>query len=553
MVDVITKNEAEEFEDGELPEDGEICDDEDEEQINTQVSKQSPLPHSSTSEATVSSSGSQRENRERERGDREREREKERDRERERNGRDRRNRRSDEQVHRDLDPFGPGKEEMDYEGNDNGTGGYGNQSAAGPEEYNDVDYRVNRRRRHSPMAASSSSADSPPHYSQYPAKRPAPHHNSYYNSRPASYRGGLGGAGAHPSTRYPPQTTPRFNTEKQICKFFREGYCRDGDRCCYSHNTEDSLRRPILCNFYANSYCKKGLQCLMLHGEYPCKSFNQNNGVCDNLEQCKYSHLPLTEYTRPLYEASLSEDHPLSHPPYRPLPPPPPNPAAMAPMPSRRKVLLPGGPANLQASPPSAIHAAIPQSINGGQLPPPSIVVPTKYPTTGFFNSGLPPVRNIEPPRPVISEILQPQPMPVQPKPQQAFNIEDMLNKLASGSSLTEDDSPASPPPLFPPVSSTSSISILPTSSFSTSNRLVTWRLIKCIRPAAYSGVENIELLASNDPRKARALSAQFDAFSNRLCSSNSNSSAGGDPRLPQSLMKKIDENVTSSWMPQMS
>jgi hypothetical protein len=80
---------------------------------------------------------------------------------------------------------------------------------------------------------------------------------------------------------YPPPTRrgPIKNrwTENTICKFFREGFCREGDNCVYSHNAQDSHRRPELCRFYAQGYCKRGLACPNLHGEYPCKvSFNLN-------------------------------------------------------------------------------------------------------------------------------------------------------------------------------------------------------------------------------------------------------------------------------------
>lgn len=57
-------------------------------------------------------------------------------------------------------------------------------------------------------------------------------------------------------------------TEKTICKFFREGFCREGESCVYSHNAEDSHRRPELCRFYAQGYCKRGLACPNLHGKH---------------------------------------------------------------------------------------------------------------------------------------------------------------------------------------------------------------------------------------------------------------------------------------------
>lgn len=87
--------------------------------------------------------------------------------------------------------------------------------------------------------------------------------------------------------------------EKTICKFFREGFCRDGDECAFSHNAADSHRKPELCKFYQHGFCKKGLSCLHLHGEYPCKAFHK--GECSK-EQCQYSHLPLNDFTQPIFD-----------------------------------------------------------------------------------------------------------------------------------------------------------------------------------------------------------------------------------------------------------
>jgi hypothetical protein len=108
-------------------------------------------------------------------------------------------------------------------------------------------------------------------------------------------------------------------TERTICKFFREGFCREGETCIYSHNAADSNRRPELCRFYAQGYCKRGLACKFisngvltyinfailgpnLHGEYPCKAFHK--GECSK-EQCQFSHQSLNEYTTPIFEQVL--------------------------------------------------------------------------------------------------------------------------------------------------------------------------------------------------------------------------------------------------------
>ena len=61
------------------------------------------------------------------------------------------------------------------------------------------------------------------------------------------------------------------DTAHVICKFYREGYCRDADHCAFSHLAEDSLRRPELCKFYQNGFCKKvggGLLTLLLELDF---------------------------------------------------------------------------------------------------------------------------------------------------------------------------------------------------------------------------------------------------------------------------------------------
>uniref|UniRef100_A0A914LKW2 C3H1-type domain-containing protein n=3 Tax=Meloidogyne TaxID=189290 RepID=A0A914LKW2_MELIC len=90
-----------------------------------------------------------------------------------------------------------------------------------------------------------------------------------------------------------------------ICKFFREGFCRDGDQCTFSHLTGDSHRRPELCRYYQQGYCKKGLFCQLMHGEWPCKAFHK--GECSK-EQCSFSHEPLDDVSRPIMDKILEEE-----------------------------------------------------------------------------------------------------------------------------------------------------------------------------------------------------------------------------------------------------
>ena len=104
------------------------------------------------------------------------------------------------------------------------------------------------------------------------------------------------------ASRRAPIRAPRY-TANTICKFFRQGYCRDGENCGYSHAAADSHRRPELCRFYERGYCKRGLACPCLHGEFPCKAYNK--GDCSK-DQCQFSHSPLDDYTRPMFEQVCS-------------------------------------------------------------------------------------------------------------------------------------------------------------------------------------------------------------------------------------------------------
>lgn len=562
------KENKEDFEDGEIPEDGEICDDED-----PMMKSTSPLPPQQIPTAHVTAPAVREPRRRFEQASPPRERER-------------------EPRERDPDPFGSHNEVPDgnnefYGDKDYRNNGGGATAASSEEEpFADQDYRINRRRRLSPT-----------------------HDDSEYESRSKRpFYPGRGGGGDRGGFRggFRNGGKPRFNTEHQICKFFREGYCRDGDKCSYSHQAEDSLRRPQLCNFYANSFCKKGLQCLMLHGEFPCKAFHR--GQCHN-DNCRYSHVPLTEYTRPLIEKFLTPAVPEEQDPSRQPQHPPvyrQNPVANAAaaaaaaqvMAPRRRVLLPGvsGPQPNGTSPPHAaapvIHAPVPTAAHPSQLPPPAVVVPTIQRNGpgpggyaqqgGYFNAapsrpeqvqGLPPPRTIEPPR--LSQprqmqhlqqpglVMPPQvvshhPVKQEPEPP-AFNLEDMLNKLANSGKLKQsspkvepapiDDSPASPPPFSTNMFGMNKqrVTVIP------QHVQVIWGLVRVQRRLPYSNVDNAEKINSADPRRAKAISKQFDAFSTIIGATGT----GGvsDPRLRAKAEAdaKADKAAFASWMPRMA
>uniref|UniRef100_A0AC34RBM6 C3H1-type domain-containing protein n=2 Tax=Panagrolaimus sp. JU765 TaxID=591449 RepID=A0AC34RBM6_9BILA len=86
---------------------------------------------------------------------------------------------------------------------------------------------------------------------------------------------------------------------KVLCRFYREGFCKHGTLCHYSHSPAVSSRQPILCSFYANGNCFKREKCNLLHAEYPCIDFHR--GLC-RASFCRYSHLPLNDYTQEIFD-----------------------------------------------------------------------------------------------------------------------------------------------------------------------------------------------------------------------------------------------------------
>ncbi|VDK46001.1 unnamed protein product [Anisakis simplex] len=170
--------------------------------------------------------------------------------------------------------------------------------------------------------------------------------------------------------------------DRQICKFFREGYCRDGENCSYSHDAADSGRKPELCKFYQQGFCKKGLQCPLLHGEYPCKAFHK--GECSK-DPCQFSHVPLNNFTQPIFDQMMKDDELASR-------------IAIPQAPLKRRVLIPGGPSpNAPPGSQSPVSSALTavatmsnstaETMLGGVVPPPSVVVPTL--STNAVSAGI--------------------------------------------------------------------------------------------------------------------------------------------------------------------
>lgn len=94
------------------------------------------------------------------------------------------------------------------------------------------------------------------------------------------------------------------------CRFFRNGVCKNGANCTYSHNVEREKKKEI-CKFYLQDSCTKGDDCLYYHGTFPCKFHHTNNG-CYQGDKCRFSHEPLTSET---YELLLTVLDPNSRDP----------------------------------------------------------------------------------------------------------------------------------------------------------------------------------------------------------------------------------------------
>ncbi|XGW28862.1 hypothetical protein V3C99_008564 [Haemonchus contortus] len=520
MVDLMAATadfvEPEDYEDGELPEDGEICDDDEEPMRGgTEPSQSSPNQNASMIDQSVISGTSPN------------------------SAKAGRTPREASGLTEDGtkpspsswasklaaagekigDVFGYGAEDKDYRFEEEPSGDFDYRQGGG---------HVGRRRRHSP---------SQDEWDPRAPKRPY---------------GGRGFRAFRPK--------PRWATEHQICKFFREGYCRDGDNCAYSHQAEDSLRRPELCKFYQQGFCKKGLTCLLLHGEFPCKAFHK--GECSR-DPCHFSHVPLTDYTRPLFERMCQEDEMYAsrgignhHIP-----------------PMKRRVLLPQGPAGPQQVAPTAtpatptIHAQIPQQpTNGGPLAPPSVVVPTLGgavgPTPPPFPAMPPrlpyyaPAAAVSSPRfdekgPAVSTAApMSSPSAANAVPSAQFNISQMLAQIA-GDPIVDEESPASPP-MCSGSGDGAMVRQIP------EGNVVAWRLIEVDAPPAYSGISPGLSVTSQDPRMNRVISSQFDAVSSLIAAAPQaaaeSPASRTDMRFRSEERRSSEERPrASSWMPQMA
>ncbi|CAG9534842.1 unnamed protein product [Cercopithifilaria johnstoni] len=363
--------------------------------------------------------------------------------------------------------------------------------------------------------------------------------------------------------------------ERQICKFFREGYCRDGDSCSYSHDAADSGRKAELCKFYQQGFCKKGLQCPLLHGEYPCKAFHK--GECSK-DPCQFSHLPLNSFTQPIFDQMMKDDELASR-------------IAIPQGPLKRRVLLPGGPSSspgAQPTVPAIVTVTADGGITGGVIPPPAVVVPTlssgapvtiaqpqlvippplaanPTPYPAFFPHHSVPaaavvnpaslsgsIPGLAPPQPVQSAtaILQQYSASVEKRnsledeEDNSFNINKMLEQITAKVKKDNamDESPASPPMFNPDAVADENAPTIPETN------ILAWKLhpVDDI-PSPQTNIDSQILQMSltdaglrNDPRIKKALASQFDAFTNSLMNA-------APPPLPQPVQIFAQQSNTTA------
>ncbi|KAI9277796.1 hypothetical protein BY458DRAFT_488310 [Sporodiniella umbellata] len=102
------------------------------------------------------------------------------------------------------------------------------------------------------------------------------------------------------------------------CKYFEQGYCKDGDQCTFKHDTsKDPVACPLwikgmclngdlcrlkhegkrdikICQYFKSNSCSKGDSCPFSHelSAEPCRFFHLKK-TCEQGDNCPYSHEPL--------------------------------------------------------------------------------------------------------------------------------------------------------------------------------------------------------------------------------------------------------------------
>ena len=81
---------------------------------------------------------------------------------------------------------------------------------------------------------------------------------------------------------------------REVCKFFLEGRCKEGDACGFLHEGTPK-RRVEACKFFLAGRCGKGGDCLYSHDlkSTPCRRMVLD-GACRDGAACRFSHAALS-------------------------------------------------------------------------------------------------------------------------------------------------------------------------------------------------------------------------------------------------------------------
>lgn len=106
-----------------------------------------------------------------------------------------------------------------------------------------------------------------------------------------------------------PQIQTLKSCRKPVCRFFRNGLCKDGTHCKFRHVKDESRgvsvikktrpdpkekKDPRFCRFYQEGHCRDGDDCKYFHVKVSetkrCRFYEK--GRCKEEEKCKYLHIP---------------------------------------------------------------------------------------------------------------------------------------------------------------------------------------------------------------------------------------------------------------------
>ncbi|XP_069577810.1 mucin-12-like, partial [Brachyistius frenatus] len=92
-----------------------------------------------------------------------------------------------------------------------------------------------------------------------------------------------------------------------LCRHFLWGRCIKANECQLEHVQSFNGLLKEVCKFYVQGFCTKGESCPYMHKSFPCKFFHRK-GKCSQEADCKFSHEPLNDVTKRLFEETLKRD-----------------------------------------------------------------------------------------------------------------------------------------------------------------------------------------------------------------------------------------------------